>query len=110
MESRSMHLVHSWKTHLVKSTRMKKLPDGTRKSIPFSDHRGLIAILSMDPVVQNIPDQITWNLNEKKVKKFNDEIEIKMIEWNKMCTRFEDDPSTIDFDRNVSIINYKYSK
>ena len=96
MDIKAIHLVHSWKTHSAKSTRIKKLMDGTKKNILFSDHKGMIAIIGMDPIVQNIPDQITWRLNEKKVEKFNQEIEIKMKEWYEICLKNEDDPSAID--------------
>ena len=61
------HLVRSWSAHTVKSTRTR-MKNGTKTIIPFSDHRRMIAVLAIDPIIEYEPDRITWNLDESKRK------------------------------------------
>ena len=56
-------LVTDWSCHSVFSTRKKKTIQGMI-SIPFSDHRGMICTLKLDPVFNKSCDKICWNLDE----------------------------------------------
>ena len=47
----------------------------------FSDHRGIIMVINSDPKVKIIPTRITWNLDEKKIARFLEVLEPKMVEW-----------------------------
>ena len=89
------NLVDKWTCHTIYSTRTKVTINGTT-TIPFSDHRGMIADLKLDPKVNEKPDRITWNFDESKKKKLQDEIKKKMKIWYKEYNKHKDNPDKID--------------
>ena len=83
MDIKEQDVVTDWSCHSVFSTRKMKTPQGTI-TIPFSDHRGMICTLNLDPMFNERPDKICWNLDESKKVKFQEAIKVKMISWNEM--------------------------
>ena len=80
MDMVEQNLVSNWSCHSVFSTRKRVTRFGT-KTIQFSDHRGMICTLNLDPNYNERPDKICWNLDESKKEKFRDEIKIQMKIW-----------------------------
>ena len=74
--------------NLVKQWYVQDIPtkrkDKNGKKIRFSDHRGLIMVMNMDPKIRVKPTRITWNLDEKKVPKFLEKLKPKMDHWKKV--------------------------
>ena len=89
------NLVDKWTCHTVYSTRTKVTFNGTT-TIPFSDHRGMIADLTLDPKINEKPDRITWNFDESKKKILQDTIKKKMKLWHNEYKKYKDDPNKID--------------
>ena len=88
-------IIHSWSAHTIKSTRTKKSVKGTTW-VPFSDHRGMIAVVSVDPIIDSKPNRITWNFDERKREKFRETMKIKMKEWNEMYQKLKHDKSSVN--------------
>ena len=95
MDMNSVTLVTKWFCQNVFSTRVKKTPNGLVR-IPFSDHRGMISVLCLDPQINESPDHISWNFDEKKKKLLQNEMKKKMKLWCIEYELYKDDPSKID--------------
>ena len=95
MDINEQDIVTDWSCHSVFSTRKRHTPQGM-VTIPFSDHRGMICTLNLDPMYNERPDKICWNLDESKKKKLQDEIKHKMILWNEMYEKCKDDKDNLD--------------
>ena len=58
--------------------------------------RGMIAILCLDPEMNEPPDRISWNFDEKKKKLLQNEIKKKMKLWNMEYERHKNNPDKVD--------------
>ena len=85
-----------WSCHTIHSTRTRKTYDGKTITIPFSDHRGMIADLQLDPKINSKPDRITWNFDESKKVKLQHEMSKKMRLWYNEYDKNKNDPNRID--------------
>ena len=91
----SQDLIKDWSCHSVFSTRKKK-KNGNLITIPFSDHRGMICSLNLDPMINERPDQICWNFDESKKEKFCKVIKEKMKLWNEVYEKCKDNSENVD--------------
>ena len=62
----------------------------------FSDHRGMILILNLDPKVKTSPTRIIWNLNPKKVPQFLDVLKPKIEQWKLAYNALYHDKSNVE--------------
>ena len=95
MDMNSVTLITKWSCQTVFSTRYKNTVNG-KVVIDFSDHRAMVAKMALDPRINDIPDKISWNFDESKKQKLQNEIKIKMRIWEKEYEKHKDDPDKID--------------
>ena len=96
MENEGQQLVKHVTYHTIHSTRTIRTPDGQRKTVPFSDHRGMIITLNLDPIINITPNRITWNFDESKINLFQQALIPKMLDWYNMYEKLKDDPNNLD--------------
>ena len=89
------YIIHNWGAHTIKSTRTRNSNNG-RIWVPFSDHRGMIAVLCLDPIINTKPNRITWNFDEKKREKFQAAIKVRMKEWNDIYQKLKNDRNCVN--------------
>ena len=95
MDMNNVTLITKWSCQTIFSTRTTRTPNGIIK-IPFSDHRGMVAVLCLDHEMNEPPDRISWNFDEKKKKLLQNEIKKKMKLWNMEYERHKNNPDKID--------------
>ena len=86
------NIVNEWRTSKVPTTR--KTPAGL--TARFSDHKGMIAVLNTDPFIKIKPNQITWNLDEKKISEFKKRLKPLMEEWYLEYLKYKNNPNAVD--------------
>ena len=95
IENEHQDLVTEWSVHTVRSSRTKKTRSG-RVRIPFSDHRGMIAIINLDPKMVSKPDRITWNLDESKKVEYQKKLKENMKLWYIEYLKLKQYPKYVD--------------
>ena len=56
----------------------------------------MICALKLDPMYNERPDKICWNLDESKKMQFQETIQEKMKVWNEMYLQYKDDKDNLD--------------
>ena len=58
-----------------------KIDKNLSESYNFSDHYIMEILFDFNPMIYDIPDRITWNFDENKIKIFQQNVKLNMEKW-----------------------------